>query len=119
MMKTAKELILLLATRIMGWRLVQESEWSVSIPHVCMWDAFYGRCYYTDAQGGHAWEPLRSDADAFMLVDALSDHFFFDLTLRGAWEATFHDERYRHVGGSKDRRRAIVFAALKATAPGA
>ncbi len=63
------------------------------------------------------WNPLASDNDAMMVVDAMEARTFIEFSLIHdgmSWVAEFCDGIQRVCCSAPDRRRAICLAALKA-----
>lgn len=123
------EIVRLCATQVMGWAFVKPKSkgpgthdmLAFAPPDTCnqMW---WPGCSGGD---GRSWNPLASDADAFMLVDAV-----MALPVDEGWEILFEIEGTEgdwtvdfglhsavvNEGGGVGRRRAICIAALRATA---
>lgn len=104
---TDQELIIAAAEKVMGWKASPPDEFGNTIG------------YDGDTQRwlGQHWNPLGSDADAFMLVDELTAQGWY-LKLGGPspWGARFWHSTRPGMFDAVDhaRRRAIVLAALHA-----
>jgi hypothetical protein len=118
-MPSDRELIVLCAEKVMGLHpecVTDGFHYRVSENcHAFIWDS--ESPYIEKIEG---WNPLESDADAFMLVDAMAERCC-DFTLERVgdqWFASFGGFKgaciVPGVGGGESRRRAIVLACLRA-----
>lgn len=121
---TDQELIVECAEKVMGWETVSRKSFRSTYhpypergayPYLVVF-ANARTVLWRNKQQDHSddtWNPLASDADAFMLVDAL-ERVSCDFILEKSglnWTATFGG---CHGASGCGRRRAIVFAALLA-----
>lgn len=77
-----RQMVVDLATKVMGWRKVQSGEWTITQGGLFFYDHAVDVAYYTDGKGGsHGWSPLDNIADAWMVVEALMlKRWFFELS---------------------------------------
>lgn len=121
--KPDAQMVIECAERIMGWQ-----------PMSGIGDRTLGYVLYSTTDGTvvavrtnvnesvpHEWNPLTSDADAFMLVDALEakgmgltlTRFIRSDRTLGDYAANFYGSGADGDARDPDRKRAIVLAALK------
>ena len=125
---TDNELIRAAAERVMGWAVIPfHAKIEKKIYPALIENASHDWCLIADKRSwARKWNPLASDADAFMLVDAIHSRgeYWFRLTTRWDkvnWSAGWTTQECTGWNGrmdievtDPDRRRAIVLAALRA-----
>lgn len=131
---TDREMILRAAEKVMGWArisdwpnevstLPRDFYWKLSNTPVpfCLWDDKQGLIVYHERNRGVTWNPLESDADAFMLVDALRPRGWkFRVSETGpfseglACARFWRDDGESRMAEANNRCRAIVLAAIRA-----
>jgi hypothetical protein len=118
---TDREILTAAAEKVMGWQLKQyghngDSDIACLSGRTVLVTDDDAACRFN-----REWNPLTSDADAFMLVDALGKKGI-DLTLECCYCTSGKRESYAQFGCAPsrfeafapDRRRAITLAALRA-----
>ncbi|ERM19017.1 BC1872 family protein [Brevibacillus laterosporus] len=107
---TDQQIILTLATKVMGWKRYQETDF---------WFGDNGNLFNSSL-----WNPLENIADAFQVVDRLLSHFYiFELVgVENGWVAIFKlvDVNFIYPkmfdGAGKTREKAICKAAMEVVA---
>jgi hypothetical protein len=126
---TDAELVKLAAERVMGWQVLEQHGGLIAFNTKTVWKHWIVEppddpCKTFPTLG--TWNPLTSDTDAMMLVDAIPDtvftleHLYAPKLLEWRWLANFGTSGafgtviVRGVAASPDRCRAITQAAVRA-----